>query len=84
MKKHFIIPRSEVSYGFVKGLKEMASPVTLAYTFVKKYAEGNYGGILSSASGDMRLLAVLDITHLYTENPKEPGWLLFFHGSALQ
>lgn len=30
----------------VKWLKEMASPFTISYTFVKKYAEGNYGGIL--------------------------------------
>lgn len=33
-------------YGFIKGLREMASPVILAYTFVGKYAEENYGGIL--------------------------------------
>ena len=29
----------ESSYGFVKWLKEMASPFTISYTFVKKYAE---------------------------------------------
>ena len=42
----FYYTRSESSYGFVKWLKEMASPFTISYTFVKKYAEGNYGGIL--------------------------------------
>ena len=42
----FYYTRSESSYGLVKGLKELISPAALAYTFVKKYAEGNYGGML--------------------------------------
>ena len=35
-----------------------------------------------SDSGDSRHWEVLDITPLYTENQKEQGWPLFFHGSA--
>lgn len=45
-EKVFYYTSSVGVYGFIKGLREMASPVILAYTFVGKYAEGNYGGIL--------------------------------------
>lgn len=45
-ERAFYYTRSESSYCLVKVLKELISPVALAYTFVKKYAEGNYGGML--------------------------------------
>ena len=45
-EKAFYYTSSVGVYGFIKGLREMISPVALAYTFVGKYAEGNYGGIL--------------------------------------
>ena len=40
-ERAFYYTRSESSYCLVKVLKELISPVALAYTFVKKYAEGN-------------------------------------------
>lgn len=45
-EKAFYYTRSESSYGLVKVLKEMVSPAAFSYTFVRKYAEGNYGGTL--------------------------------------
>ena len=82
-ERAFYYTCSDSSYGLIKGLKEMVSPVALAYTFVRKYADGNYGGMLIAVLLVTAVWAVLDITPLYIENQKERGWRLFFHGQVL-
>lgn len=81
-EKVFYYTSSVGVYGYIKGLREMASPVILAYTFVGKYAEENYGGILGIVLLVTIAFGVLGYYAFVNRKPKEPVWPLFFHGLA--
>ena len=82
-KGHFIIPRSVECLWLYKRLERNGVTSHPCLHLCGKICRRKlwwHSG--NCASGDNALLAFLDITHLYTENPKEPGWPLFFHGLA--
>ena len=56
----------------------MASPVILAYTFVGKYAEGNYGGILGILLLVTLAFGVLGYYAFVNRKSERPGMAFVF------